>query len=110
MAHRSREDSFSTTPGQQRKLRFRGDLALQYGFAGMEGTAPASPGAGLNRIEDIIFQDEVDSRRGTSRNGEIGGSPAGDGKGESRSLVLLRFLFIFFVQGAMRWILLFVLV
>ncbi|XP_019932173.2 protein TAPT1 homolog [Aedes albopictus] len=99
MAHRSREDSFSTTPGQQRKLRFRGDLALQYGFAGMEGTAPASPGAGLNRIEDIIFQDEVDSRRGTSRNGEIGGSPAGDGKESSNHNSLYDFIRIELTRG-----------
>lgn len=105
MAHRSREDSFST-PGQQRKLRFRGDLALQYGFAGMEGTAPASSGGGFNRVEDIIFQDEVDSRRSASRNGEIGGSTAGDGKGESRFSLMDVFFIFFFVHRAKRWILL----
>ncbi|XP_062534189.1 protein TAPT1 homolog [Armigeres subalbatus] len=93
MAQRLREESFST-PGQQRKLRFRGDLALQYGFAGMEGTAPNTSGAGLNRVEDIVFQDEVDTRRNATRNGEIG-----DGKDNSSHNSLYDFIRIELTRG-----------
>ncbi|XP_065084183.1 protein TAPT1 homolog [Ochlerotatus camptorhynchus] len=97
MAHRSREDSFSSSC-QQRKLRFRGDLALQYGFAGMEGSAPNSVASGANRVEDIVFPDEVDSRRSSFRNGEISG-PAGDGKESSKHNSLYDFIRIELTRG-----------
>ncbi|XP_039451655.1 protein TAPT1 homolog [Culex pipiens pallens] len=80
MAHRSREDSFSSSfQQQQKKLRFRGDLALQYGFAGMEGTGSGGGSGSTSRVEDIFAEDDQ-SRRGNltgSRNGEIGGTTAG---------------------------------
>uniref|UniRef100_A0A1Q3FXG3 Putative membrane protein n=1 Tax=Culex tarsalis TaxID=7177 RepID=A0A1Q3FXG3_CULTA len=83
MAHRSREDSFSSSfqqQQQQKKLRFRGDLALQYGFAGMEGTGSGGGGSS-NRVEDIFAEDDQSRRSNLtgSRNGEIGstGTAAG---------------------------------
>ncbi|XP_058822989.1 protein TAPT1 homolog [Topomyia yanbarensis] len=106
MAHGSREDSLSASY-QQKKLRFRGDLAQQYGFSGMEGIATTAGGAtnssstgSANRVEDI-FSDE-DFRRsslGSSRNGEISGFVAGDAKDRRSKSSLYDFIRIELTRG-----------
>ncbi|XP_055637764.1 protein TAPT1 homolog [Toxorhynchites rutilus septentrionalis] len=102
-SHRSREGSFSSL-SQPNRIRIRGDLAMQYGFAGMEGgavssTASGSAGYGMNRVEDI-FQDE-DSRKSSlsnSRNTDINGS-AGNGRGRSGKSSLYDFIRIELTRG-----------
>ncbi|XP_055541487.1 protein TAPT1 homolog [Wyeomyia smithii] len=94
MALRSREDSFSSSYQQQKKqLRFRGDLAQQHGFAGMEGAALG------NRVEDI-FLDEGSRRNsfGSSRNGEISSS-SGEGKDHRSKSSLYDFIKIELTRG-----------
>ena len=56
-----KDDMFVTTPQerQRKKLRFRGDLAAQYGFnrdsvgSGLNGTS------GINRVEEVSSDDDT---------------------------------------------------
>ncbi|XP_055608496.1 protein TAPT1 homolog [Uranotaenia lowii] len=86
---RDEDSSFGLT---QKKLRFRGDLAQQYGFATMDG----------NRVEDLSQDDDLRIRSSVtgSRNGEIGGSQgAGDGKDPPEKNSLYDFLRIELTRG-----------
>ncbi|XP_058452576.1 protein TAPT1 homolog [Malaya genurostris] len=105
MAHQLREDSFSSSY-QQKKLRFRGDLAQQYGFSGMEAATSAAgstnnpASATGNRVEDIFLDDDFRrSTLGSSRNGEIGSFSVPDSKDRRSKSSLYDFIRIELTRG-----------